>query len=275
MRRCSAGSVRPLSEKFSFSSMLAAKKSIRSFISRTDAGLRAKKRAASFQNEDATEKSQEIGTPRAVASSSAWARAIRTRTRLAARRVLRSAGNNAAELRRGMRGSRRSAPSGDDVPAWQRWARLAAPLAGAACTRAHVVDEIVVDVIEPDVLQVRRHRILGEREPHQIDEAPVFRTALEPAAPILGRPQHERAVGLDLGAILGLELAAVGDDNRRVLTLRVRGQHRADGSGRLLPARFLEFASLSHGTVQTCVGVSARWGGAISRVCFRTACLSP
>ena len=78
MRRCSAGSVRPLSEKFSFSSMLAAKKSIRSFISRTDAGLRAKKRAASFQNEDATEKSQSLvcATLRAVASSSAWARAI-------------------------------------------------------------------------------------------------------------------------------------------------------------------------------------------------------
>jgi hypothetical protein len=55
----------------------------------------------------------------------------------------------------------------------------------------------------------------------------------------------------------------------------VRLQHRADGFCRLLAARFPEFASLSHGTVQTRVGVSARWGGAISRMSFRTACLSP
>src|SRR5262249_6239624 len=68
------------------------------------------------------------------------------------------------------------------------------------------VDEIVLDLVDPDPLEVRRDTETRKREPQKIDEATIFQLALDAAAPILRRTQRIAAQRLDAFAIPGLEV---------------------------------------------------------------------
>src|SRR5262249_10484083 len=130
------------------------------------------------------------------------------------------------------------------------------------------------------VREMRGQRILGERDPHQVDDPPLLRSALDPAAPILRPAQRVDAIGFDPLAQVSRERAVALGDARLDLKLGMRFQHRAGVAFRLLLARAPQFVSLvvslAHGWLQTCVGVPAQLGGSrISRVLSRHACLSP
>src|SRR5262249_17785604 len=137
------------------------------------------------------------------------------------------------------------------------------------------IDEVVLDLLEPDLFEVRRDAKAREREPQEVDESTLLRPRLDAAAPRFGRAQRIAAHRLDLVAVFGRELEKVSRRARTRVTSRICFQDCADALVGLAPTRFAPTNLFSHGWLQTCIGVPALLGGAKNLSGSRTACLSP
>ena len=189
-----------------------------------EVGLRANKRATSRQNDEPTEKRCE----RALRDGDRHPSLVGLRTRKRVPECLPGAGDlvgrseevmHLALRQERMRGVpiQRAALRDHDRPGAQ--VRPPGGCVRAAHRNRYLIDEVVVEILDPDVFQVRRDAVAGERVPHQIDEPLVLAAALDAAAPRLRRPQGPWPVRLDPVAIGGIEVAV-----------------RNDGAGTIMPS---------------------------------------
>src|SRR5262245_12148123 len=82
--------------------------------------------------------------------------------------------------------------------------------------RGDFIDEVVVNSVgDPDLLEMRGHTVTRERETHEVEEALLLRTALDPAAPVRRRAQRIAAQRVDLAPVAFAEVVAAHRRARR------------------------------------------------------------